>query len=156
MADYNRVSRECKFEELGPDSVAAIKAHLDKYEFGPILNDSLICIDVKSEKRQKGLFAGPGPKFTEVALILTPRWLVQTIRMDKKPIVARSALLEDITVTDYEKNPYYKQFPDHGVEVTGRFTGASESSTSFIGLGTEAAGLKFKEMLFKAVQDAKK
>jgi len=156
MADYERISRECQFNELGQEAIKVIKAHLDKYELGPILDDALICVQVKSEKRQKGLFAGPGPKFTEVALILTPRWFVQTIKEDMKPIFTRSALLKDITISDYEKNPYYQQFPDHGVEVTGHFTDASQSSTSFIGLGTGPAGLKFKEMFFKAVQDAKK
>jgi len=69
---------------------------------GPILNDALTCVEVKSEKTKKGLFAGPGPKFAQVALILTPRWLVQTIKADNQPIIARSARLEDVTVSDYQ------------------------------------------------------
>lgn len=155
MSDYNRVSRECKFEELGQEIVSAVNAHIEKYNLGRILDDALVTVEVKSEKAYKGLFAIPGPKFTQMGLILTPRWLVQTIKVDKKPMITRSARLEDITVSDYEKNLYFKQFPDNGVEVNGRFTDASESSTSFIGLGKDTAGEKFKEMFFKAVQDAK-
>ncbi len=156
MADYKRTSRECKFEELGLDFIAAINAHLEKYKLGPILNDVLICIEVKSEKTKKGLFPGPGPKFAEVALILTPRWLVQTIQADNQPIIARSARLEELTVSDYEKGPFFQRFPDHGVEVSGHFTDAGENSTSFVGLGTDAAGVKFKEMLIRSVQEAKR
>ena len=46
--------------------------------------------------------------------------------------------------------------PDTGVTVTRRFTDASESSSSFFGLGKDATGDKFKEIFIKAVQDAKK
>jgi hypothetical protein len=155
VGDYNRVSRECRFEELGPEVVAAVHAHIAKYNLGRILDDELVSVEVRSEKAYKGLFAIPGPKSTQMGLILTSRWFLQTIKVDKKPLVTRSARLEDITVSDYEKNPYFKQFPDNGVEVSGRFTDASESSTSFIGLGKDLAGEKFKETFFKAVQDAK-
>jgi len=155
MGDYNRVSRECKFEELGQEIVAAVNMHIEKYNLGRILGDALVCIEVKSDKTKKGIFATPGPKFTHIGLILTRRWLVQTIKVDKGKMIARSARLEDITVSDYEKNPYFQQFPDNGVEVTGRFTDASESSTSFIGLGKDLAGEKFKELFFRAVQDTK-
>jgi hypothetical protein len=64
--------------------------------------------------------------------------------------------LSDIVVTDYEKSPFYSKIPDTGVQVTGRFTDTSESSTSFIGLGKDAAGEKFKSMLIGAVQNSKK
>jgi hypothetical protein len=155
MADYNRTSRECNFEQLGPEIIAAINSHLEKYELGPILNDALMCIEVKSDKIKKGLFAGPGPKLTEVVLLLTPHWLVQTIKIENQPIITRSARLEDITVSDYEKSPFYARLPDHGVEVSGRFTDTNENSTSFVGLGMDAAGTKFKEMFIKAVREAK-
>jgi hypothetical protein len=155
MGDYNRVSRECKFEDLGQDIVVAVNAHIEKYNLGNILSDALICLEIKSDKTSKGLFAPPGPKFTQIGIILTTRWFVQTIKIDKKPLIARSARLEDITVSDYEKNQFFKQFPDNGVEVTGRFTDASESSTSFVGLGKDLAGERIKELIFKAVQDAK-
>jgi hypothetical protein len=156
VADYNRTSRECKFEELGSEIIAAVNSHVEKYELGPILDDALMCIEVISEKIKKGLFAGPGPGSTQIVVILTPHWMIQTIRADNKPLITRSARLEDITVSDYEKSPFYAKLPDHGVQVSGRFTEASENSTSFIGLGTDPAGTKFKEMFIKAVQEAKR
>jgi len=89
-------------------------------------------------------------------MILTPRWLLQVIKSDNEAAFARSAQLTDIVVTDYEKSPFYAKIPDTGVEVTGRFTDTSESSMSFIGLGKDAAGEKFKKILIETVQNAKK
>lgn len=156
MGDYNRSSRECKFEDLGQEMVSAVNTHLEKYNLGPILDDTLICIEVTSEKIKKGLFAGPGGRLVRVGMLLTPRWLVQVIKSDADAAFARSARLEDIVVTDYEKSPFYARIPDNGLEVTGRFTDTTENSSSFIGLGKDAAGEKFKQMILKAVQDGKK
>lgn len=156
MGDYNRSSRECNLEDLGEEMVLAVNTHLEKYNLGPILDDTLICIEIISEKIKKGLFAGPGPKLARMVLILTPRWIVQVIKSDADAAFARSARLEDIVATDYEKSPFYARIPDNGVEMTGRFTDTTENSSSFIGLGKDAAGEKFKQMIIRAVQEAKK
>jgi hypothetical protein len=152
MGDYTRSTRECSFEGLGPEMVSAAKAHIEKYELG----DILACIEATSNKIKKGLFAGPGPKVVRNGIILTPRWLVQVLKFDADAAFARSARLVDIVVSDYEKNPFYAKLPDSGVEVSGSFKDTSERSSSFIGLGKDDAGNKFKEMILKAVQDAKK
>jgi hypothetical protein len=156
MGDYNRSTRECSFEGLGAEMVSAAKTHIEQYELGDILADATICIEVTSEKIKKGLFAGPGPKLVKNGIILTPRWLIQILKFNADAAFARSARLVDIVVSDYEKNPFYAKLPDNGMEVSGSFTDAHERSTSFIGLGKDAAGNKFKEMFIKAVQDAKK
>ncbi len=91
-----------------------------------------------------------------MALILTPRWLVQIIKSDNEPALARSAQLTDITVEDYENSQFYSMIPDTGVNVSGRFTDAPENSMSFIGLGKDAAGERFKSALIEAARNVKK
>lgn len=59
-------------------------------------------------------------------------------------------------VEDYEKSRFYSMLPDTGVSVSGKFTDAPENSTSFIGLGKDAAGERFKSALIEAAQEAKK
>ncbi|MBI5962004.1 MAG: hypothetical protein HY863_00890 [Chloroflexi bacterium] len=156
MGSYNRSTHEVPFANLPPETMDAIKKHLELYNLGSILDDVLICVEGNSEKIKKGLFSGPDPKTVKAVLILTPRWMVQVIKSDSDAAFTRSARLTDIVVSDYEKSPFYSKIPDTGVEVTGRFTDTSESSSSFIGLGKDSAGEKFKELLIKAVQDVKK
>ena len=59
-------------------------------------------------------------------------------------------------VEDYEKSLFYARIPDTGMNITGRFTDASEQGAIFLPLGKDAAGEKFKEALIKSAQDAKK
>ena len=156
MGDYKRSTRECPLEGLGQESVAAVNAHLEKYNLGPILNDYTICVETNSEKIKKGLFAGPGPKVMRMGAVLTPKWLVEITKADNNPIVVRSAMLIHLVVTDFEKSQFYAMLPDTGVQVEGHFTDTTEDSMSFLGLGKDAAGERFKEMILRAVQDAKK
>jgi hypothetical protein len=58
-------------------------------------------------------------------------------------------------VEDYEKSSFQKLIPDTGVNLTGQFTDPTERASSFIGLGRDAAGEKFKQLLIQAVQAAK-
>jgi hypothetical protein len=147
MGDYNRSTHEVTLANLSTETTGALNKHTELYNLGSILDDALICIEANSEKRKKGLFSGPGAKTVKAIMILTPRWLLQVIKSDNEAAFARSAQLTDIVVTDYEKSPFYAKIPDTGVEVTGRFTDTSESSMSFIGLGKDAAGEKFKKIL---------
>jgi len=156
MGDYNRSTIEIKLADFPLEISNALNKHIELYNLGPILNDALICVETNSEKIKKGLFSGPGPKSVKVTVILTPRWLLQIVKLDNNAVFARSAQLTDIVVVDYEKSPFYSKIPDTGVQVTGRFTDESESSTSFIGLGKDAAGEKFTAMLMEAAQKAKK
>ena len=156
MGDYNRTTRELKLEDLSTEAKQAIEKYIELYNLGSILDDALICIEAASEKIKKGWFAGPGPKIVKNTVIITPRWLVEVIKADDQAAFVRSAQLRDITISDYEKDPFYAKMPDTGVQVTGRFTHASESSSSFIGLGKDTTGEKFKGMLIEAVQNAKK
>ena len=156
MGDYNRSTHEVTLANLSTETTGTLNKHIELYNLGSILDDALICIEANSEKRKKGLFSGPGAKVVKSVILLTPRWLLQVIKSDDEAAFARSAQLTDIVVTDYEKSPFYSKIPDTGVEVTGRFTDTSESSMSFIGLGKDAAGEKFKKILIETVQNAKK
>ena len=156
MGDYNRSTRETTLQDLPPEISQALNKHLELYNLGDILAEPLMCVESVSEKIKKGLFSGPGAKMTKAYLIVTSRWLVEILKFDGKPAFARSVQLQGITVSDYEKSPFYAKIQDHGVEVTGMFTGTSEATTSFIGLGKDSAGEKFKKVLIEAVQDAKK
>ncbi len=156
MGDYNRSTRELTLETLPADMSTALKAHIEQYELGDVLTDVLICIEATSEKVKKGLFAGPGPKVMKMGVVLTKRWLFEIRTADKEAPYTRSLRLADIVVEDHEKSAFARVVPDTGVHITGQATGATESGTSFIGLGKDAAGEKFKETLIRAVQEAKK
>ncbi len=156
MGDYNRSTREITLDSLPPAMSAALMAHIEQYELGEVLGDALICIEATSEKIKKGLFPGPGPKFLRMGVVLTPRWLFEIRAADNEAPYARSLRLADAVVEDHEKSAFAKMMPDTGVHITGLATGASEAGTSFLGLGRDAAGEKFKQMLIQAVQAAKK
>jgi hypothetical protein len=65
-------------------------------------------------------------------------------------------LLRDVVIQDYADTPSVKMIPDSGIQVNGKFTNASENASAFIGLEGNEAGNKFKELVIRAVQDAKK
>lgn len=156
MGDFKRSTKEITLDALPGAMSAALTAHIEKYNLGDVLSDVLLCVEETSEKTKKGLFAGPGAKVLKVGLVLTKRWLFEIQIADSAAPYACSIRLADVVVEDYEKSPFQKLIPDTGVNLTGQFTDATERASSFIGLGKDAAGEKFKEMLIRAVQDAKK
>jgi hypothetical protein len=155
MGDYNRSTRELTLDALPPSMSAALMAHIEKYNLGEVLSDVLFCAEANAEKIKKGLFAGPGPKVLKTGLVLTKRWLFEVQVADGAAPYARSIRLVDGVVEDYEKSSFQKLIPDTGVNLTGQFTDTTERASSFIGLGRDAAGEKFKQLLIQAVQAAK-
>lgn len=154
MADWKRSTKEIPFESLPPEMASAISRYIETHNLGPILSDSLMCVQADSEKAKKGLFGKA--EVVKVGAVVTPRWLVWAIQGTNAPPSVLSAQLIHITVQDYARTPFAKMIPDSGVEVGGMFTGVGESTSAFIGLEDNTAGNKFKEILIKAVQDAKK
>ena len=154
MSEWKRDSLETSFEHLAPELAAAIDQYIERYTLGPILSAVLISIQTDSEKIKKGLFGGA--EAVQVSAAVTPRWLIWVTRAAKGQPTVLSAQLRDITVQDYAQTPYAKMIPDAGVEVSGNFTNASESASAFIGLDDSAAANKFKDILVRAAQDAKK
>lgn len=153
MSDWKRSTRELAFEQFSDDIKAEFYRHIELYNLGNILSEVLMCIETDSEKPRKGLF-GSAESVRQCA-IATPRWLVWAIHDKKSPTVL-SALLKDVVIQDYAETPLVKMVPDCGIQVTGKFTDVSENASAFLGLEENAAGKKFKEVVIRAVQDAKK
>jgi hypothetical protein len=160
MGDWNRTSKECTLESFRAENIIEIKKHLDTYNLGPILDNSLMCVETVSDKKKKGLFGG-GDSRVVVSIVLTPRWLVWAVSGDKTGTGVLSAQLRDASITDYASSEFYKMVPDNGIQVTAAFTGTlagstAERGTMFIPLGDESVAQRFKEMVIKAAQESKK
>lgn len=154
MSDWKRTTKEVPFEGLRPEMVVAIKNHLEQYNLGAVLSDALMCVQTDSEKVKKGLFGGAETVYTGV--VITPHWLMWAISGTKVQTAVLSTQLRDVVVQDYAQTQFAKMIPDVGIQVSGRFTGASENVAAFIGLDDSAAGRKFKEIVIQALQNAKK
>lgn len=154
MSDWKRTTREASLEDLPAQLASAIQQHIEQYNLGPILSDALMGIQTDSEKVKRGLFGDA--ETIQMGAIVTPRWLVWAIAGTKTQPSVLSAQLINLTIQDYAQTPFAKMVPDSGLQVSGMFTDASESASAFIGLEENAAGQKFKEVVIKATQDAKK
>jgi len=154
MSDWNRKTREIPLESLPPEMGSAINLYIEQHHLGPILSDALKCIQTDSEKVKKGLFGGA--EVVQGGAIVTPRWLIWAIQGTKTRTTVLSAQLINITIQDYSQTALAKMIPDSGIEVSGLFIDASESSSAFIGLGEGTAAKEFKEIVLRAAQDARK
>jgi hypothetical protein len=158
MSEWDRSTRPGKVEGLRLEVAAAIQKHIALNNLGPILKDALIAVETTSTKKKKGLFGGGAQTVVNTAIV-TPHWLVTAIEQ-KSGISVWSAQLRDLTVVDYADTPAIQLIVDAGVQVTGIFTGVTNSEGSsavsvFIGLGAEPAAGQFKEILIRAAQEAK-
>ena len=154
MSDWKRTTREVPFEGLQLEMKTAIQRHLEQYNLGAVLSDALMCVQTDSEKVKKGLFGSA--ETVSMGIVVTPRWLVWAIRGTKTQLAVLSAQLRDVVVQDYAQTQFAKMIPDTGLQVSGRFTDASENISAFIGVDDSPAGKKFKEIVIQAVQDSKK
>jgi len=154
MSDWKRQTKEVSFESLPPETTAAVRRHIERYNLGPILSDALICVQTDSEKVKRGLFGKA--EAVQMAAMVTPRWLVWSLHQPKTNPTVLSAQLIHVTVQDYAQTTFVKVVPDSGVQVSGMFTDAGESASAFIGLEENAAGHKFRDLLIQAAADAKK
>jgi len=154
MSEWKRITKEVPFENLQTELVEGIKKHVEKYNLGSILAETLICIQTDSEKIKKSLFGGT--ERVDMGAILTPRWLVWAVSEPKAQTTVLSAQLKDVVVQNYSQTQLAKLISDSGIEVSGRFTDTSENVWAFIGLDESEAANRFKEMVITAVQAAKK
>ncbi len=154
MSDWKRSTKEVRFEDLTPEMVGEVRKHIELYNLGPILSDVLMCVQTDSEKTKKGLFGSA--EVVHQGVIVTPRWMVWAVSGTKTRTTVLSAQLKDVAIQDYAQTQFAKMIPDSGIEVSGRFTDASENTSAFIGLDESAVGKRFKETAIRAAQDAKK
>ena len=154
MSDWKRMTKEIPFENMSPVIVEAIMKHVEQYNLGSILADALMCIQTDSEKIKKPLFGSA--EIISMGVVVTARWLVWAVLSTKTQVAVLSAQLSDVVVQDYAQTQFAKMIPDSGIQISGRFTDVSENGSAFIGLDESSAALKFKELVIKAVQAAKK
>jgi hypothetical protein len=153
MNAYTRSTRECAFGDMRPELATAIRKHIETYKLGEIESSILICCETTSTNQKKGLFAN-GDETTITGMIVTAHLLIWTNRKKKdKPLVG-SALLRNIDAQDFENTAMYRVNPDSGMNITGRYTDVTKQGQSFIGLGPDPAGEKFRQVLQHAIQKA--
>jgi len=154
MPDWKRKTKETPLEHLPLEMGSAINQHIERHNLGPILSDVLMCVETDSEKVKKSLFGGA--EMVQVGAVLTPRWLVWVTQGTKIQLAVLSAQLANITVQDYAQTPFAKMIPDSGIEVSGLFTDSNQNTSAFIGLDEGPVANKFRELIIRATQDAKK
>jgi hypothetical protein len=148
MGDYLRTTRECTLDDLQPLLVAAIRGHIEKYELGDVEESALMCCETTSTKK-KGLFGGKAEVIL-TGVVITPQWLIWAGGKENEKAGVLSARLQNLRVEDYEKTNMYKMIPDTGLSVFG-FQTANDLGSVFIGLGSEPAAQKFRDMLKEAI-----
>lgn len=153
MNAYNRSTLECAFADLRPEMVTAIHKHIEKYNLGEIESSLLICCKTTSTTQKTGLFTN-GSETTITAMIVTAQLLIWTDGEKRDKPTVRSALLRNIDVQDFENTAMYQINPDSGMNVTGRYTDVTKQGQAFLGLGTDPAGEKFRQVLQHAMQKA--
>jgi hypothetical protein len=110
-----------------------------------LLKNILMCCETISTKEKKSLF-GRKTEVEMVGVILTSKWLIWAGGKESEKAGALSAKLQDLRVEDYEKSSMYKMIQDTGLNVFG-FQTANDLGSIFIGLGSEPAAQKFRDML---------
>jgi len=153
MNVYVRSTRECAFADLCPELVAAIRKHIEKYKLGDIESSPLICCETTSTTQKTGLFT-KGAETTVTSMLVTAQFLIWTNGKKRDKPSVRSALLRNIDAQDFENTAMYKVKPDSGINITGRYTDVTKQGQAFIGLGTDSAGEKFRQVLQHAIQKA--
>lgn len=151
MNAYNRSTRECSFADLHPEMGTAIHKHLEKHKLGDIESSLLICCETTSTAQKRGLFSN-GSEITITGMMVTAQLLIWTNGKKREKPIVRSALLRNIEVQDFENTAMYQVNPDSGMNITGRYTDVTKQGQAFIGLGTDPAGEKFRQVLQHAIQ----
>lgn len=153
MNAYIRSTRECTFADFPLELVTAIREHIERYNLEDIESSSLICCETTSTIQRTGLFTS-GPETIITGMILTAQVLVWTNGKKKDKPGVRSAWLRHIDVKDFENTSMYRVNPDSGINIAGRYTDETKQGQAFIGLGSDPAGEKFRQVLQHAIQKA--
>jgi hypothetical protein len=154
MNTITRTTRACTLETLDGDLKAVMRAHVTKYGLGDIESDILMCCETTSIRQKKGLFGGI--KTTLSAVYVTPKWLVWADNADRNEADAGTAQLKHIDVRDYQTTASSAITPDQGLNITGRYTDKNKTGITFIVLGSEPDGQKFRQVLQEARSKATK
>jgi hypothetical protein len=151
MNAHTRSTRECTFGEMRPELVAAIRKHFETYKLGEVGSSLLICCETTSTCPKTGLFAN-GRETVVTGMFVTSQLLVWTGRKENGKPVVTSALLRNIEAHDFENTAMYRVKPDSGINISGRYTDVTKQGLTFMGLGPDPAGEKFRQVLQHAIQ----
>jgi hypothetical protein len=153
MSTWKRTTRKLDLLDIQIDRQRPFYKHISVNNLGSILNNIIMSVETESE-RTGG--AGLGDTTVTSNVLLTPAWLMWVTRGDKTPPTANSARLETLQVKDYADSPDYAANPDSGLEISGIFTGKTETASVLIGLGDQEDARAFKAAVFKALENLKK
>lgn len=153
MNAYIRSTRECTFADLNHELVTAIRKHIELYNLEKIESNLLICCETTSTTKKTGLFTN-GSETTITGMLVTKQLLIWTNGKKRDKATVRSALLRNIDAQDFENTAMYRVNPDSGMNITGRYTDVTKQGQAFIGLGSDPAGERFRQVLQHAIQKA--
>lgn len=151
MNAFTRSTRECQIADIHPDLAAAFRKHAEFYKMDDLESSALICCETISTRQKKGRFAN-GKETVTTGMLVTSKFLVWTSGEEKGKPVVLSALLRNISVQDFENTGMYRVAPDFGLNISGRYTDVTKQGQTFIGLGADPAGEKFRLILQHAIQ----
>jgi hypothetical protein len=153
MQTTSRATQICMLKDLNPGLKAVLKAHVAQYQLDAGESDIIMCCETTSI-RQKNRWFGATKNITHSAAYMTPKWLIWADNTAHSNACVGSAQLKHIDVQDYETTAMYVIAVAHGLNVTGRYTDRNKAGMTFIVLGSDPDGHKFREALDEAMKKA--
>lgn len=151
MNKITRTTHSCAIADLDASLRARIQAHISQYELGDIESDVLFCCETISVWYKRNIL-GTKTETSVSAAYVTPKWLVWADSTSRNDASVGSAQLKQIDVNDYETTAMFPIAPDHGINVTGRYTDKNKTGMTFIVLGPDSAGDNFRKILEEAMR----
>lgn len=163
MGDYKRTSRICHFSQIRPILQIALQQEAIEYGCGQIPADILICIETDSQRKPGNIFTRmknrviglPAPGAVQhCAAVITPGWLIWAFTHwdNDHEATAISVRLDEAEISDYNFNHLVEE---HGLNILGFSSGATERSLKFLGLESGPASEQFKQLLRQAAETAR-
>ena len=147
MSGTIRTSRQCPVGALAPGLAAALASRLSA--------DAVACCETRSVGGKKGMF-GKKENVSLGAAAFTHEHFAWAAGPEEGPFESGVALLRDIEVEDYETSPLARLQADTGITVNGLSSPVpGERGSTFVGLGSDAAGQQFRAALRDAIRVAR-
>jgi len=163
MSDYKRTSRICSFWQIQPILQIALQQEATEHSCGQIPADILISIETVSQRKQGNIFTRmknkviglPAPgAFQHCVAVVTPGWLIWAFTHwdNDHEATALSVRLDEAEISDYNFNHLVEE---HGLNILGFSSGATERSLKFLGLEPGTDSEQFKQLLQQATEAAR-
>jgi hypothetical protein len=152
MPDYRRTTRLCPFDQLQPELVTIIRAHLQAQNLGNPIDETLMCCETTIDKIgaawYDGLIGDTSDTISYLALILTPQRLIWARSGDRTTATAASAPLSDLFVKVIRP----RNTRDFGLQLNVRMAGTRGRVTGQLLMGSEPAAKTFCEEIGRVMQ----